>query len=155
MAIAAIEKETYLLRGFWGASMSINAVRCLGSVVAVTGLVPAAYASAPITSTIWAKGSTVSGTCRATVDGKVVMDGPCSGLGHGSTVFVTAERDGCSVELTKTKAGVIGKILAYKDTCGDSDTAVNDHDVALGSFQPSGSCLRAKAASLCLSAGRP
>lgn len=98
---------------------------------------------------IWKKGAAVEGRCRAVVAGKTVMDGPCAGLGHGGSVFVTASKDGCSIELKKSAKGVVGKIFEYKDVCGDLEG-----DVQLGSFKPDGSCWKAASAELCLEAGR-
>src|SRR3954453_9685477 len=54
---------------------------------------------------IWRKGGDVQGTCHVTVGGKSLMDGACGGAGHGSSVFVTAQRDGCSIELTQRPQG--------------------------------------------------
>lgn len=98
---------------------------------------------------IWKKGAAVQGTCRAVVAGKTVMDGRCAGLGHGSSVFVTAQKDGCSIELTRNAKGVVGKIFEYKDVCGELEG-----DVDLGSFKPDGNCWKAAAAEVCLEAGR-
>lgn len=101
------------------------------------------------TQPIWKKGAAVQGTCRAVVAGKTVMDGPCAGMGHGASVFVTARKDGCSIELTKSAKGVVGKIFEYKDVCGELEG-----DVALGSFKPDGNCWKAASAEVCLEAGR-
>lgn len=101
------------------------------------------------TQPIWKKGAAVQGTCRAVVAGKTVMDGPCAGMGHGASVFVTARKDGCSIELTKSAKGVVGKIFEYKDVCGELEG-----DVALGSFKPDGNCWKAASAEVCLEVGR-
>jgi hypothetical protein len=98
---------------------------------------------------IWSKGRDVHGTCHVTVGGKSLMDGACGGVGHGSSVFVTAQRDGCSIELIQRPQGVTGKIFAYKDTCGELETEVN-----LGVFKAEGSCWRTGSARICLQPGR-
>jgi hypothetical protein len=101
-------------------------------------------------ASIWKNNQSVSGNCRVSVAGEMVMDGPCSGLGHGTSVFVTAERDGCSIELSRSKGTVKGKVFAYKNTCGSPESAPNNSDVDLGVFATEGECLRSNSASVCL-----
>lgn len=101
------------------------------------------------TQPIWKKGAAVQGTCRAVVAGKTVMDGRCAGLGHGSSVFVTAQKDGCSIELTRSAKGVVGRIFEYKNVCAELEG-----DVDLGGFKPAGNCWKAASAEVCLEAGR-
>lgn len=103
-----------------------------------------------ISASIWENNQSVSGNCRVSVEGEMVMDGPCSGLGHGNSIFVTAERDGCSIELSRSKGAVKGKVFAYKDTCGSPESAPNNSDVDLGVFATEGECLRSNSASVCL-----
>lgn len=99
---------------------------------------------------IWADGASVSGTCRISIDGERYMMGPCSGAGHGSSVFVTAEADGCSVELNQDGTSVRGKLFAYKNTCGSENSPANNSDVDLGTFTQDGRCWIAKNAEVCL-----
>jgi hypothetical protein len=77
------------------------------------------------------------------------MNGPCEGAGHGSSIFVTADRDGCSIELTRKSGGVTGSLFAYKDDCGTLEKDVN-----LGPFRPAGACWVAAAAKVCVKPGR-
>lgn len=77
------------------------------------------------------------------------MNGPCGGAGHGNSIFVTAERDGCSIELARKRGVVTGKIFAYKDSCGDIN-----NDVQLGRFKQVGNCWASAAAKVCLQVGR-
>lgn len=99
---------------------------------------------------IWRDGADVSGTCRISIYGEKYMMGPCSGAGHGSSVFVTAEADGCSIELTRDGSSVRGRLFAYKNTCGSEGSPPNNSDVDLGTFRQDGRCLIAKDAEVCL-----
>lgn len=116
-------------------------ILCLASAVSAI--------AAPPHHSIWKKGSDINGICRATVGGKLLMNGSCAGLGHGDSIFVTAARDGCSIELTRARAGVSGKIFAYKNSCGDLDD-----DVQLGSFKQVGNCWTSASAKVCLKIAR-
>lgn len=124
-----------------------NGIHLLAGILALGASGGVEAASQPI----WKKGAAVQGTCRAVVAGKTVMDGPCAGMGHGASVFVTARKDGCSIELTKSAKGVVGKIFEYKDVCKELE---GEGDVALGSFKPDGNCWKAASAKVCLEAGR-
>lgn len=60
----------------------------------------------------------VYGQCQVRVQGKAVMEGDCSGLADESTVFVTSESDGCTVEMVNIHNRTAkAKIFAYKNTC--------------------------------------
>lgn len=100
-------------------------------------------------SNIWKAGGTVTGTCFAKVGSAILMDGPCSGAGHGTSVFVTAERDGCSIDLSRHGASATGSLFAYKDACGELESDVN-----LGSFSPDGACWASQMARVCVQPGR-
>jgi len=104
-------------------------IRVVIGLISTGALAFASYASAASAKTIWLKGGSIKRTCTASVGGNRLMSGPCSGLGHGNTLFVTAERDGCSDKLQRTKTGITGKIFAYKDACGDLE-----NDVSVGVF---------------------
>jgi hypothetical protein len=120
--------------------------------LAVTGIVPPATARAP--ASIWKNGGDVRGTCRAVVAGRAVMNGLCGGGGHGNSIFVTAEKDGCSIELTRGRGGVTGKIFAYKNICAGGDGPPNDGDVNLGRFTLVNGCWQSGTARVCLKPGR-
>lgn len=98
-------------------------------------------------ASIWKDGQGVSGTCYAKVGNSVYMDGPCSGLGHGGSLFVTAEADGCSFDVTLKGQRAAGSLFAYRNTCGDLEA-----DVAVGPFERQGECWSAPNARFCLRA---
>ncbi len=111
---------------------------------------PVVKASGMRGDAIWADGQRIGGNCRVRVMGETLMDGLCSGAGHGDSVFVTAERDGCSIELSRDQGTVLGKVFAYKDTCGSPESAPNKADVSLGPLVVEGGCWHSKLASICL-----
>ncbi|MBX9640096.1 MAG: SHOCT domain-containing protein [Mycobacteriaceae bacterium] len=105
-------------------------------------------ASAPLAaSSVWKAGASVSGSCRATLNGKTIMEGACSGAGHGSSIFMTAEHGGCSIELTRKSGQITGDMFAYKDVCEGLE---DGETVNLGRFTQQGGCMRSARASLCL-----
>jgi len=105
-------------------------------------------ASGPLaTASVWKSGTSISGTCRATLNGKTIMAGPCSGLGHGSSLFVTAAADGCSIELKRNGGQITGDLFAYKNICEGLEDGETGN---LGRFTEQGGCMRSASASLCL-----
>lgn len=110
-------------------------------------LVSSVSATAAPANLIFQKGRVISGTCFAKLRGAPLMNGACSGLGHGNSLFVTAEKDGCSLEIIRSGRGAIS---AYKNECGNLDSS----DTPIGTFKPVGNCLVAPAAKVCLKAGR-
>ncbi len=98
---------------------------------------------------IWRDGGDLVGTCFAKVGRTALMDGPCEGAGHGNSIFVTADRDGCSIELNRHGNTVTGSLSAYRNSCGEIDSDVN-----LGGFTPAGDCWAGSTAKVCVKAGR-
>lgn len=97
-------------------------------------------------------GATLSGYCLVSIGDNKVMDGPCSGAGHGNSLFISSESDGCSVELTNSSSSVTGTLLAYKDVCWlDKVSGVEVKDeLPLGKFEYSGRCWSNDRARICL-----
>lgn len=97
---------------------------------------------------LWSS-ETLSGSCNVYNAGKLVFSAACSGKGHGDSIFVTSQADGCSVELTKGERSVTGSVFAYRDICpglGEDDTTPVD----LGEFKISGGCFESEKTSICL-----
>lgn len=97
---------------------------------------------------LWSS-ETVSGACNVYNGGSLVFSAACSGKGHGDSIFVTSQADGCSVELNKGKRSVTGSVFAYRDICpglGEDDTTPVD----LGEFEISGDCFESGQTSICL-----
>ncbi|WP_156500407.1 hypothetical protein [Croceicoccus bisphenolivorans] len=102
-------------------------------------------------SNIWANGATISGQCSVVVEGRKIIEGGCSGMGHGNSLFVTSDADGCSVEITREARGLSGKVFAYRNPCeplGENDTT----PVGLGNFTEKDGCLDNGSSKLCLAA---
>jgi hypothetical protein len=100
-------------------------------------------------ASIFQKGREISGTCFAKYRGTVLMNGPCKGLGHGDSLFVTAEKDQCSLDVTRS--GEVA-ISAYRGDCGNSELGSDDEPI--GKLKPVGNCLVGPNARVCLKAGR-
>jgi hypothetical protein len=100
-------------------------------------------------ASIFQKGRAISGTCFAEFRGTVLMNGRCSGLGHRDSLFVTAEKDSCSLNITRS--GQVA-ISAYRGECGESDLGSDDEPI--GRLKPVGNCLIGPNAKVCLKAGR-
>ena len=115
-------------------------------VLLVTSSIPTV--AAPPAS-IFQKGRILSGTCVAKFRGAVLMDGKCSGLGHGNSLFVTADKDQCSLNITRS--GEVA-ISAYRGVCGNSDLGSDDKPI--GRLKPVGNCLVGPNAKVCLKADR-
>lgn len=94
---------------------------------------------------IWKDGQAIAGTCYAEHDQVVLMDGACSGLGHGGSLFVTAEADGCSLDISRHGEKARGSLFAYKNACGELES-----DVAVGPLVKSGNCWIGDNARFCL-----
>lgn len=114
---------------------------------AVTSVANEAASGPLVATSVWKSDASVSGSCRATLNGKTIMEGACSGAGHGSSIFVTAEHGGCSIELTRKSGQITGDMFAYKDVCEGLEDA--EH-INLGRFTEQGGCIRSASASLCL-----
>ena len=108
----------------------------------------AASRAAARSSLIFQKGREISGTCFAKFHGVVLMNGKCAGLGHRDSLFVTAEKDQCSLNITRS--GEVA-ISAYRGDCGAS--GLGSTDVAIGKLKAVGGCLVAANARVCLKAG--
>lgn len=161
--IVSVQADDLLQMYLWGTINNFNSMQA-GEMEAMPEVAPAATHAQPAkqpvvsatdergsaASSIWTDGVSVSGNCTATVAGRKVMSGACSGRGHGSSVFVTAEYDGCSIELTRTDGQVTGSLFAYKNTCGSPESAPNNRNIDLGSFTLDGDCWRTKSTSVCL-----
>jgi hypothetical protein len=106
----------------------------------------------PAEAALWSKGTALSGTCRVEVNGSSIMDGQCSGLGHGDSIFLTAERDGCSVELGKEGAQATGKLFAYRNTCWIDEAKGQslEEEVVLPSSKFEDGCWRASGVEVCV-----
>lgn len=121
-------------------------VRVAATAILLSSVAPTMAAPA---AGIFQKGRRVSGTCFATFKGVVLMNGRCLGLGHGRSVFVTSEKDGCSLEITPSGDVLIS---AYRNECGNSD--LGDLGEPIGKLKRVGRCLVGSSARVCLEAGR-
>lgn len=102
-------------------------------------------------SNVWENGATISGQCSVVVEGRKIIEGGCSGMGHGNSLFVTSDADGCSVEITRESGGLSGKVFAYRNRCeplGENDTI----PVGLGKFAEKDGCIGNGSSKLCLAA---
>ena len=100
-------------------------------------------------ASIFQKGRAISGTCFAKFKGAVLMNGKCSGLGHRNYLFVTAEKDSCSLSIARS--GEVA-ISAYRGECGDSELGMDEE--SLGELKPVRDCLVGRNVRVCLKAGR-
>jgi hypothetical protein len=87
--------------------------------------------------------------CFAKLNGEVLMNGRCSGLGHRNSVFVTSDKDACSLNISRS--GEIA-ISAYRGACGSSDLGSDDEPI--GTVRKSGNCWTGANARVCLVLGR-
>lgn len=84
----------------------------------------------------------VSGNCSVTWQGKEVMAGACSGAERPDQIVLTADRDGCTIEINKSGSGSTAKVYAYRNICrvnGSDDETVED-DIDYGTVQLSNGC---------------
>lgn len=95
-------------------------------------------------------GTALTGTCNVSEGGRAIMSGNCDGVSHGTSLVLTAARDGCTVELTRRGERVSGAVYAYRDSCPRDGDYEIEGDVQLGSFHREGSCWVAASARICL-----
>lgn len=117
-----------------------------------SGLSKPAIVTPPLAGDIWRNGVDIAGQCQVILDDKKVMDGPCSGMGRGGSLFITDQASGCSVELNRLQSNVSGTLLAYKDICWLDENArlQVESDIALGNFRNSAGCWVNGQARICL-----
>lgn len=124
----------------WAAAILFTTLACLTNTPTF---------AQPAATSIWKNGGLVAGSCHVTVGHQVLMSGPCRGAGHGNAVTVTADKDGCTVDLVRKGTKVMGYLTAYRNVCGEIES-----EVQLGAFVQQGGCWVGRSARLCLTPRR-
>ena len=124
-------------------------MKIAGSVSIIFLLAFAGSAVAAPPPSIFERGRAISGTCFVKFEGAILMNGLCSGLGHGDSLFVTSNKDACSLSITRSGEAAIS---AYRGDCGSSDLGSDDEPI--GILKRIGNCWVGANAKVCLKAGR-
>lgn len=95
----------------------------------------------------------VNGNCQVSISSKKVMNGICSGKVTDSSVFITADSGGCTVEINRGQSNAgNAKLFAYKDTCWIDENAGTsvENDINLGHMELRDGCWIGRNSEICL-----
>ena len=111
-----------------------------------------ASAAPPATPFGLPRGQVAEHPCQASYQGRPLFAGRCQVNTRGLVTMVFSPRDGCTFTLRPTKAGMVGELSAYRNSCvldAAADRELED-TAQLGAMRRAGPCLGGGEAQVCV-----